>query len=103
MTFDSWQMMSSLNSRRRNHPPKSDTQIAPTAIFSKPPPAQCRQWPGRNGPKRQAEEPVPLIGVSDCTEARRRCLVNPELLGCHFGSGNAIGYLLKRDVTSVVE
>jgi hypothetical protein len=67
--------MSSLNSRRRNHPPKSDTQITPTAIFSKPPPAQC---------------------------CRRRCLVNPELLGCHFGSGNAIGYLLKRDVTSVV-
>jgi hypothetical protein len=28
--------------------------------------------------------------------------MDSELLGCHFGSGNAIGYLLKRDVTSVV-
>jgi len=28
--------------------------------------------------------------------------MNPELLGCHFGSGDAIGYLLKRDVTSVI-
>ena len=28
--------------------------------------------------------------------------MNPELLGCHFGSGDAIAYLLKRDVTSVV-
>ena len=28
--------------------------------------------------------------------------MNPELLGCHFGSGDAIAYLLKRDVTSVI-
>ena len=96
--------MSSPSSRRRSNQIHSKTLIEPAAICSKPPPAQCRQWPGRNGPKRQAEEPVTLIDVPGYIEARRRGpLMNPELLGCHFGSGNAIGYLLKRDVTSVVE
>ena len=28
--------------------------------------------------------------------------MNPELLGCHFGSGNAICYLLERDISGVV-
>jgi hypothetical protein len=75
--------------------------IKPAAICSKPPPAQCRQWPGRNAPKRQAEETVTLIDVLGYIEAQTS-LMDSELLGCHFGSGNAIGYLLKRDVTSVV-
>ena len=28
--------------------------------------------------------------------------MNPQLLGCHFGSGNAVGDLLKRDIPGIV-
>ena len=65
-----------------------------TAAGSVPPMA------GEDWPKRQAEEP--LIDVPGCIKCAKEALMNPKLLGCHFGSGNAIGYLLKRDVTSVV-
>ena len=57
---------------------------------------------GEEWPKRQAEEPVPLVDAPGYIERAEEVLMNPELLGCHFGSGDAIAYLLKRDVTSVI-
>ena len=94
--------MSSPSSRRRNNQIHSKTLIEPAAIFRnrrRLSAANGRGRMGQSGKRRSRSRQSTFPATSKRAE---EALMNPELLGCHFGSGDAIGYLLKRDVTSVI-
>jgi hypothetical protein len=88
--------MSLLNLRRRNYPAQTGGELFKTRRRLSA--ANARGGIGQSGKRRNRSRQ----STFPATLKRRRALMNSELLGCHFGSGNAIGYLLKRDIASVV-
>jgi hypothetical protein len=72
--------------------------IGPATAFSRPAPAQCPRVQGGMGLGASLSVYLPTKRRLASLEV----LVNPELLGCHLGSCNAVRDFLERNIPGIV-